>query len=710
MKKFLYLGIILQIFLSFFIFLSVNEKIDYDNFLYNDKDEFILLDTKKTNFNLKNDISTLEKLADDNKVEIYKYVFENDKEVTIYTDVIYKNKLHFFKSSKNHPSKKSTRDFAWNSKSKVEIKSFATSSEAGIGGRYFLSYKLASDRDNFLNQVREKIGNVEYKDGSSSYRYSILTDIFSNYMLIIVWLLFLIINLAVFIQYLFSASENFSILKTFGWKSYEIYFTNFSKLIFVSLTSILVGYLSVFIYTFIKYGWFYLTQTYIIFVALPLFLLLVIYTCIFFFALYLGRNSYVSSIKGQNLSNLGIILNILSRIAVGLAIVFLAINIINLSSKIKKEGIINKSNIWQRAENVYAIELRTIPNVSMNTEKYRPYEKRLKEFYLQAERDKGLFMINFDNYQKLLNGRKVYEMNTHSLDEQIYSYMGKSIQVNRNYLKYQNPIYKVNEEKVSDEDFVVADDTLNILVPKEYKKYEKNIRKSYLEGFKFNKYLFKDVTKEVEKSLKVNLIYVKDKQNYFTYNPVEASDTYLINNPIVMVDTGNLDVTYYGAMLSTSTFVQSENLTGYKYILDDVIKTNTQSMIQSTVAIYDFKAEELANNKYLLATLKFLLIILLVILMANIYFSNKLLIEKYKYKMYIKKVFGFTYGELITPFVISQLLINTILASGMLFINRSAISNLIIFIWLIFDLVASLVIFYGLKGKVNDISLVERGS
>ena len=74
--------------------------------------------------------------------------------------------------------------------------------------------------------------------------------------------------------------------------------------------------------------------------------------------------------------------------------------------------------------------------------------------------------------------------------------------------------------------------TLNILVPEQYKKYEKKIIKNYKENFYFQKvtidnYFRKNMInqKYAEKDkLSIHIIYVKSNQSYFTYDSDTGND------------------------------------------------------------------------------------------------------------------------------------------------------------------------------------------
>lgn len=123
-----------------------------------------------------------------------------------------------------------------------------------------------------------------------------------------------------------------------------------------------------------------------------------------------------------------------------------------------------------------------------------------------------------------LMGGEIKGMNLSMLEikkSKFCSPAGRNIQIDENYLK-RNPIQTCNGKAISK--LIDYDqNTLNILVPEQYKKYEKKIIKNYKENFYFQKvtidnYFRKNINKPKnmlkKDKLSINIIYVKSNQSY----------------------------------------------------------------------------------------------------------------------------------------------------------------------------------------------------
>lgn len=154
---------------------------------------------------------------------------------------------------------------------------------------------------------------------------------------------------------------------------------------------------------------------------------------------------------------------------------------------------------------------------------------------------------------------------------------GYSIKVSRNYFEY-NPIKAVNRKPVADQ-LVMDEYVLNLLVPEKYREYEEELIKAYQEAFLWDKVMsmlssgshsadesHAYYTKDGElvwisrADLSVNVIYVKDGQEYFTYRRDRAVNTEnRIIDPVVQVYTGNVDpLEIHGMMSNALVFFPDE--------------------------------------------------------------------------------------------------------------------------------------------------------
>ena len=85
---------------------------------------------------------------------------------------------------------------------------------------------------------------------------------------------------------------------------------------------------------------------------------------------------------------------------------------------------------------------------------------------------------------------------------------------------------------------------------------------------------------------------MKSHQKYFTYNPHIDKKDFTIVDPISIVDTGNLDASFYAAWLTTSSFVQTEKR------MDLIIyyrPLSKQILYQASRILFQFTISELKN-------------------------------------------------------------------------------------------------------------------
>lgn len=245
-------------------------------------------------------------------------------------------------------------------------------------------------------------------------------------------------------------------------------------------------------------------------------------------------------------------------------------------------------------------------------------------------------------------GDHLYEYNAPG-EQSYYDPYGRCIVVNENYLN-ENPI-TINEN--SDEvrqQIIYADNVRNILVPKNLKKYESEIKKRFLEEFYFQKVEVENIYNEKEgkkknesliNELKVNIIYIDEGQKYFPYADIEMENNYCIVNPIVVMETGNIDYSYYMSYLTRCVFFHFEGMDAFASLFPLIERTGTVSEIQSVESIYDNHAREIRNieirRNYLMTAMTVVVGLVLVIsfVIVSAYYQEK------KYKIYVKKLFGY---------------------------------------------------------------------
>lgn len=223
------------------------------------------------------------------------------------------------------------------------------------------------------------------------------------------------------------------------------------------------------------------------------------------------------------------------------------------------KSVSNNHNI-QKTKSMY----RVLWNEKLDSDDYKKEREnniKAKEFYDRICKNKNAFLIDTDNYVILdYKQKNTYCFNDENPND-VYSPDHDCITVNENYLKY-NHIYNTDNKLVIN-DLKKSKDTLNILVPSKYWKYVDDIKKQYLEYFYFQKVevdnLYNEKIGESENTMKkdqltLNMIKVKDHQNYFSYNMRTGDLNNEIWDPITIVYMGEFDSSYEASVLTSSVY------------------------------------------------------------------------------------------------------------------------------------------------------------
>ncbi|MDL2232931.1 hypothetical protein LJC63_05030 [Ruminococcaceae bacterium OttesenSCG-928-L11] len=243
-----------------------------------------------------------------------------------------------------------------------------------------------------------------------------------------------------------------------------------------------------------------------------------------------------------------------------------------------------------KTENIYAMSVKyTAENEGAGS--YLEIAQRSDALFRLLEENTDAFVMDAYNYQSIDNeGTMVYTQNTLSLPIEIDA-GGYCIRVSKNYFKF-NPIVTVSGETIESR-MISEDNTLNILVPEKYKTHESDIIAEYLELFYFEKVEVDNIHLEetqqplseiTPNDLSVNIIYVKDGQDYFTYRTDLAQNTQnMITDPIVVLYTGNIHVSYAHSLMSQFVYFFSEETTSeaaYACILPYIQQLNAEDSFQ----------------------------------------------------------------------------------------------------------------------------------
>ncbi|MGO2265618.1 DUF1430 domain-containing protein [Vagococcus salmoninarum] len=694
MKKIAVVGLVCQLLLIGFVSLLLLNQMVLNNWQFHNKDRLSLLMADEiAQTELTEQRQFLESLAQTYQVSVAKYLWQDQETLIIYTtDQSLQGRLQLKASAQGSSARGSlfsNQDFIWDDpKISIEVRPFREVEETGIVGIYYIDSLPPPIRSVFLEELTAELGNVTY-EVVEEYHYRLVDILLDQSLWLVAFSLLLLVNLLSYWQFLLQQTKKIAILNLFGYKGLACFWQTSRSLVYLGLVLVISLLTSVTSYFMVTRGGFYAFWLYSFSLISGYLLLVISYLVLFFLCWRQHSQGFMAErIKDKNNLTLGFWVNQGSKGLLLASLLFLLVDGIHESKELQQE--IERQAEWLRTENVYRTNLRLI---TRDPEVYRPFEVRLKDFYLEAL-PKGIFLIDASNYHKLSNDEYLYDMNNRSGTEleRLTSPAGMSVTINENYLK-RNPILKADGQLVSNEDLIYKEEVWNVLVPEVLKEYQFELEKRFLEQFDFQKYLFTEAENQ-QQGLSLNLIYVKNQQGYFTYDSAIDRLDFTIIDPTAVVDTGNLDPAFYTSWLTSSVFVYSPDENGYRYILPEVMATNTLPSIQSTTSIYDARGAQIKEKTDQLRSLTLVLSLMGGTILYTSYGSLKGYLAINRYRFMIKYLFGYPYFELLWKFIMSQLGLIIVIGAVVWCVTQSLIIMpflllLILSEWLIYGCLVS---------------------
>lgn len=193
-----------------------------------------------------------------------------------------------------------------------------------------------------------------------------------------------------------------------------------------------------------------------------------------------------------------------------------------------------------------------------------------------------------------------------SIQDYVILPSGRAITADLNYLKLSKTKL-VNGAKITKLQPTLF--TKILIVPEKYKKFESQIRSNYLSEFLFQlntdfKYWrHKEHTpKFTRKNLKIKIVYAKNGQDYFTYNPNSGDDlsSNMVRDPIIkLFDDYQNSLSYGNLFTLNGGFFFFNKHVGHAY--DQIKPQLTESGMGSTInyvtSIYTQKAQFVQQTK-----------------------------------------------------------------------------------------------------------------
>lgn len=643
-KKLSIAVIILSILFNIFLFLHIS----------NSNVDDILLNKTTISFNFSNAnkvisrtefLDKIKQFSKNNNVEISQYSFLSKNKIDIYSTNIdgYKGlliipNLIFNRNIKVH-------DFE-------EIINVGFKNILYVDTNDMTIIKKLSET--FKNEGQLYYLKTEYENNNFSFN-KLKGDITNNFPTIFSLFTFAFI-LSIFFYYIFSRKK-FFIYKIWGYTNIRIYFI-LNKYLYLSLLlSTILSYLvinvvvyrNIFSHLAIKISLNVLKIN--IFSALLIFI-----SSLLLFLLFLPATG---SPQKKELKKI-MIMTYSFRVLLFLLIIFSFEQIFNKNLELKTKA--DSLKLWKNTQNLYNLYESYSPYYDNDLAAEDILNNKILKVYNELSYLRKVFIIETSNFERsriensaTKNSKDFdysYKVNVKK-EEDIYSPYGRNIVVDKNYLE-RHIIKSLDDKNVIDM-IDNSDNTLNILVPQKFKNYENNIKTSFTKWFYFQKievanyYNEAKSEKKVEKNikdLKINIIYVKDGLNIFTYNQHSGDEYNTIKDTIITIYTQNIDNSFLASCLGYYTFIESgDEYSALREISDITWKYNVNEL-NTVLSVYEQKGEEISlielDIKNLILNtiiLLYFFIIFMVIIMYTYYKSSLQMII-------IKSLYGYNYWQI----------------------------------------------------------------
>lgn len=558
----------------------------------------------------------------------------------------------------------------WN----IHVYRFQDVKNVGLGDTFYFHNMTEKSRKTFLKEF-SVYGKI---DIHSSYADSL--KLLNLSMLSIVVLAF-VLYIAGILVFMISNTKKFALMRLWGYSKkqmfcqFQIQFMKLLAGIWAAQIFLWIGacYRTEGPSNFIKYFLAAFTINIFIFAAISLISLAAFYvvTCLELSA---------SQVKGKRIFGNAKWIS-LSLLAAAMLGIFYMVNLTSLNYQRleeKKQGL----EFWNQSKSIFKIEYSEYnPAVWHDLVPERKTNDKLSRFYETAKNQAGVFMIESDNFAvSAKNGGKTVYAYEDGMSEKeaVCSPYGKRITVDLNYLN-RNPIRSTNGISIQDQ-MIYNKNTLNVLVPLNYKKYEKDILKEYKDYFYFQKVdvdniyrkaMKKTLNKTPKKQLSVHIIYTKPHQTYFTYCAGTGNEKNQVTDPIAIVYTNVIDSSNIASMYNTYLFMEDHSKGDAYQKIAPIVKHLKSTGVDSVKNVYGEASTALVRVQNALFQQVITLITAgicgFIFLTSAIwcYFNSKL------YRLSLEFLFGYSFWRSVKELAVSFLMIDILAGLVIFLINRN---------------------------------------
>ncbi|WP_097038269.1 DUF1430 domain-containing protein [Terribacillus aidingensis] len=678
------LGFLTSLFLliSLYVIYDLLEQYKFNELLYEDRTAAAI---NFSNYE-GNPNELLKNSADQYKLEISKYVFVNERSIRVFTtdptlgsridrldgDFPQEGTEQFITNQTNDASDDKSGSFhSGESNISISIWNLANQKQASASGIYYI--------DDNNSAVSALLDQLEKEGVTSELIEERIDPVVINQPLsfLISPLIILITMIGVISFYLLNRSNQVMLYKVMGYAYGRLSFIFVRKLIAPLLTAVLSSFLLYLLFRIVTnksiMNLFEFTLLYAGLI-LTLFIGILLYVFLITRLIFSFGKEY-EALKGKRPYKT------LMALSYAMKILFLVAAVVAMSqleqTKKSLEDYQDNLDTWHQTENLYQTVLYSTGQVDLATESDQ--NNNLKQVYDQLNSELNGFLINAENYEISSNGSYLYEMNT---DEQTASTSpyGKAITINENYLDYNN----IQADTKTIEDSIINDPSvMNVLVPVSLKEKEEEIKKNFLDYFHFQKVEVGNIYREAKgqeldntskDDLRINVIYVQNHQEYFTYNPSNKGEgDYYIEDPIAVIDTGQFDTSYYMSYLSNAYFFYSDQAEPTQKLEEIAGENNAASQINSVISVFDEYGQEIQELK----TDNYLLVLAVILLYISIFTTSVYytVCHFYNYKMdvLLRNIHGYSFFKTNKTLIFLQSISYCILLAAFLFISAPSL-------------------------------------
>ncbi|MGE7930077.1 DUF1430 domain-containing protein [Lysinibacillus xylanilyticus] len=688
MKKIIYLFLTIVIITSNLFSYSLFSNYKVVDFLYK-RNQIVMIDYSyaKINFNENEFIEHLVEFSKKNKINISQYNFVSDNSLNIYSTNVLKDSYINLKSGEfpigkhfiaNHLKEDEINQsgifYFPLSNWEFHIYDFKQIKNVGFKNEFYLS---SLDKEILHSFTKEfsSYGKVLTKQENISSL--VLTNIS---LLMIVIFSFVIYIIGMF-YFLIQKRKTLLLYYLWGYSKAKIvcsFFSPFLRFLFIIFTLFSMG---IIIISVIFKQLYFLKDFFPLFILVNISILMILlFVTVLGILLIFKFNKYHHSVKGalpfRKIQWMSIILKTLVSIVLLSMISFSFMKYNNFTNKL------NSLSYWDDTQNVFRIQVGVLNNnISDDLKLDRDLNDRLSLFYEKIKKNNQAFLIEAEKFSVIdyKDGKPIYSyMSGIKNTNDIYTPHGRRIIIDENYLKV-NPIQSSNGVPINKQ-LNKDKNILNVLVPEHLKVIEEHIANSYREWFYFqsveivnmyNKELAQPLIEKKIDDLKINIIYTKKGQEYFTYSNYRGNQKNRVIDPIAMLYTDSLDTSTIGAYATHSLFfLDNSNGNAYENISSSLEEANVKE-INNVVSVYDEASDEIIELKWEL--FQQLIGLTIVIIFSFILFIAYIwsYYNAYLYQLTLKYLFGYSYWKRNKTIILIASLSNIISAALVFYFFKS---------------------------------------